>query len=132
MKEVKRLKEKKNIVIELNSKNCDLTKEDSLEKFFKKNLEEFDQIFHLAVWTQAGDFCLKYPAEQWLINQKINTNFLSWVSKYQRKAKIICMGTSCAYDPSFSLKEENYLKGTPIDSLLSYGMTKKMVLSGLI
>ena len=27
------------------------------------------------------------------------------------------MGTSCSYDPDLELIEDNYLKGTPIDSL---------------
>jgi GDP-L-fucose synthase len=48
---------KKNIIYTPSSKECDLTKENSLIKFNKK----FDTIFHLAAWTQAGDFCLKHP-----------------------------------------------------------------------
>ena len=33
---------------------------------------EYDYIIHLAAWTQAGDFCLYHPGEQWIKNQKIN------------------------------------------------------------
>lgn len=117
-------------VVELHSKNCDLTKNGSLEDFLKG--EKFDQIFHLAAWTQAGDFCLYHPAEQWLINQKINTNMLSYWEKHQRQAKFISMGTSCSYDPSLELKEENYLKGVPIDSLFTYAMTKRMLYTGML
>ena len=62
-------------VTALGSRNCDLTKESSLEAFDDRR---YDQIYHLAAWTQAGDFCLYHPGEQWLINQKINTNILSW------------------------------------------------------
>lgn len=116
-------------LILLNSKNCDLTKEDSLEAF---QGIVFDQIFHLAAWTQAGDFCLRHPGEQWIINQKINTHILSWWQKRQPQAKMICIGTSCSYDPNLPLSEEYYLHGTPIESLYTYAMTKRMLLIGLI
>lgn len=123
------LKKQKNHIIELNSKNCDLTCQDSLTNLPR---ERFDYIYHLAAWTQAGDFCLKYPGDQWLMNQKINTNLLSWWKDHQPQAKLICIGTSCAYDPALPLKEENYLSGKPIDSLFTYAMTKRMLLSGLM
>ncbi len=123
------LKEQKHEVTKLNSQNCDLTKKQSLNQF---NHVKYDQIFHLAVWMQAGDFCLKHPGDLWLINQEINTNILAWWQQYQPQAKMITMGTSCAYDPHYPLEEQNYLKGTPIPSLFSYGMTKRMLLTGLL
>ncbi len=113
----------------INSKNCDLTQADSLLAF---NGQTYDQIYHLAAWTQAGDFCLFHPGEQWLINQKINTHVLDWWQKYQPQAKLICMGTSCAYSPDLPLQEEYYLTGLPIDSLFTYAMTKRMLYSGLL
>lgn len=116
-------------VIEPSSMSCDLTKEHSLSSF---DQETFDQIFHLAAWTQAGDFCLHHPGEQWLINQKINTNVLSWWSEKQPQALLVAMGTSCSYDPSLPLQEEFYLEGRPIESLFTYAMTKRMLLSGLM
>lgn len=116
-------------VIGISSKNCNLIHADSLHLF---NEYSFDQIYHLAAWTQAGDFCLKHPGEQWLINQKINTSILSWWVEKQPQAKLIAMGTSCSYDPAAPLVEEEYLKGFPIDSLFTYAMTKRMLLTGLI
>ncbi len=113
----------------LNSRNCNLTKEENLYSY---NHYKFDQIYHLAAWTQAGDFCLKHPGEQWMINQKINTNLLCWWKEQQPQAKMICMGTSCSYDPTLSLEEHNYLLGKPTDSLFTYAMTKRMLLNGLI
>lgn len=112
----------------ISSKNCDLTEASSLHQF---NSIQFDQIFHLAAWTQAGDFCLKHPGEQWIINQKINTNTLSWWQTYQPQAKLIAIGTSCSYAPNSQLKETEYLEGLPIDSLFTYGMTKRMLYVGL-
>lgn len=116
-------------VVKLNSKNCDLTKEASLQNF---NNYSYDHIYHLAAWTQAGDFAIYHPGEQWIINQKINTNVLEWWHKHQPQAKMICMGTSCAYAPDMELIEENYLVGTPIDSLYTYAMTKRMLYVGLL
>ncbi|MDR3623865.1 MAG: NAD-dependent epimerase/dehydratase family protein [Chlamydiales bacterium] len=115
-------------LVKVHSQNCDLTNKFSLRQFDDTC---FDQIYHLAAWTQAGDFCLHHPAEQWLINQKINTNVLDWWLLKQQNAKMICMGTSCVYDPELPLEEEYYLKGQPIDSLFTYAMTKKMLLCGL-
>ena len=119
---------KKNIIYTPSSKECNLTKENSLIKFNKK----FDTIFHLAAWTQAGDFCLKHPGEQWLINQSINTNIVKWWKGYQPQAKLIFIGTSCSYSDSLTLVEKNYMKGEPHESLYTYAMTKRMLLQGAI
>lgn len=116
-------------LVRLNSKNCDLTRQGSLLKF---NDQTYDQIFHLAAWTQAGDFCLYHPGEQWIINQQINTNVLAWWKEHQPQAKMICMGTSCAYSPDNELIEGNYLDGVPIESLFTYAMTKRMLYVGLL
>lgn len=115
-------------VTRLSSKNCDLTKQGSLLKF---NNEKYDQIFHLANWTQAGDFYLTHLGEQWIINQQINTNVLAWWQEHQSQAKMVAIGTCCAYNPSLELKEENYLEGGPEFGLFTYAMTKRMVYVGL-
>lgn len=123
------LTEKGHKVIGISSYECDLCKRDSLKIF---DAERFDQIYHLAAWTQAGDFCLRHPGEQWLINQKINTHMLDWWSEKQPQAQFIAMGTSCSYDPSYPLEEDYYLTGKPIESLFTYAMTKRMLLAGLM
>jgi GDP-L-fucose synthase len=105
------------------SKECDLRLAESL--FARR--EPYDLILHLAAWTQAGDFCLHHPGEQWIINQQINTNLLAWWKDCQPQAKAVFIGTSCAYDPSLPLVEENYLLGEPIASLYVYAMTKRML-----
>ena len=116
-------------VTRVSSKNADLTRAESLDQF---NATKFDRIYHLAAWTQAGDFCLHHPGEQWVINQKINTNVLGWWAQSQRQAKLIAMGTSCSYDPTQPLVEGNYLAGTPIESLFTYAHSKRMLLVGLM
>lgn len=111
----------------LDSKSCDLKNTVSLDQI----QEKFDLIIHLAAWTQAGDFCLNHPGEQWIKNQQINTNILDWWLRDQPQAKFVSMGTSCSYDPNLPLVEKNYLLGEPIESLYTYAMTKRMLQIGL-
>jgi GDP-L-fucose synthase len=111
------------------SRECDLTRGESLAQFSQVR---FDRIIHLAAWTQAGDFCLRHPGEQWIINQQINTHVLSWWRRSQSHAQLLSMGTSCAYAPELELREENYLEGRPIPSLFTYAMTKRMLYAGLL
>jgi len=110
-----------------SSREGDLTKQGSLDRHAS---QIFDLIYHLAAWTQAGDFCLRHPGEQWVINQQLNTNVLAWWAERQPRAKLVFMGTSCAYAPGNDLVEEKYMDGEPIDSLYTYAMTKRMLLQG--
>ena len=95
------------------------------------NATPFEQIYHLAAWTQAGDFCLHHPGEQWIINQQINTNALAWWQA-QPQAKLIAIGTSCVFAPEVEPVEENYFAGMPIESLFTYAMTKRMLYAGMM
>jgi GDP-L-fucose synthase len=110
-----------------SSQECNLFDSIALEQY--SNVK-YDRIFHLAAWTQAGDFCLKHPGEQWINNQKINTNVLNWWQLNQPQAKLVFMGTSCAYSVDMELRESNYMLGEPIDSLYTYAMTKRMLYQG--
>jgi GDP-L-fucose synthase len=112
----------------LGSRDADLTDPHSLDRLSRVR---FDRVYHLAAWTQAGDFCLRHPGEQWVKNQQINTTVLAWWQLHQPQAKLIAMGTSCAYAADRELVEENYLEGQPIDSLYTYAMTKRMMYVGL-
>ena len=111
-----------------NSTNANLSDINNLSVF---DDVKFDYIFHLAVVTKAGDYCLKHPGDQWLKNQIINTNILNYWTHKQPQAKMICMGTSCSYSPDIFMTEDNYLLGEPEPSLYTYAMTKRMLLVGL-
>ncbi len=117
----------KNEIISISSSDIDLRVTGALDKL---NDIKFDKIYHLAAWTQAGDFSLYHSAEQWINNQLINSNFLNWWNENQRQSKIISIGTSCSYEEGSSLDEKDYLKGQPLKSLYAYGMTKRMLLIG--
>ncbi len=115
-------------VTQVSTQEADLRLTHSLDTF---SGVRYDVIFHLAAWTQAGDFCLSHPGEQWIINQQINTNVLAWWQAAQPQAKLVAMGTSCSYAPNRELVETHYMEGVPIDSLYTYAMTKRMLLVGL-
>lgn len=114
--------------VAINSESCDLTVRDNLLRFKD---EKFDQIYHLAAWTKAGDFCLYHKGEQWIINQLMNTNLLWFWREHQPQATLISMGSGCAYPPELELKEENYMVGEPDRDLYTYAMTKRMVYAGV-
>jgi GDP-L-fucose synthase len=124
-----RLRSDGHAVTGFSSAECDLTRPGSLERF---DSTVYDQVYHLAAWTQAGDFCLRHPGEQWIRNQQLNTNVLEWWHRSQPHAKLICMGTSCAYEPGSRLDESTYLQGIPTESLYTYAMTKRMLYVGLL
>jgi GDP-L-fucose synthase len=124
----RRLERDGHSVVRLSSSNCDLRDSRSLDQFAS---ERYDRIYHLAAWTQAGDFCLTHAGEQWVINQQINANVLEWWRRAQPEAKLIAIGTSCAYAEELPLSEANYLRGEPIDGLYTYAMTKRMLYVGL-
>lgn len=109
------------------SSECNLWAAESLDYY---NDKPVDVILHLAAWTQAGDFCLRHPGEQWINNQLINTNVLNWWVKNHPSAKLVFMGTSCAYAESSELVEKNYMAGEPTQSLYTYAMTKRMLFQG--
>ncbi|MEP6795806.1 MAG: NAD-dependent epimerase/dehydratase family protein [Saprospiraceae bacterium] len=125
----KRLSAPETQFIALDSKSADLTKQDSLLKY---NDLQYDLIFHLAAWTQAGDFCLYHQGEQWIINQQINTNTLAWWQEYQPQAKMIAFGTSVSYASEDKLSEKEYMSGLPNDKFYAYAMSKRMMYAGLI
>ena len=126
---LKKLKiNKNNKIFSPTSKQLNLREYANLKKIKKK----FDVIYHLAAWTEAGDFCLKNPGMQWIINQEINTNLIKWWKNYNPKAKLIFIGTSCCYQENGTFKEENYMSDKPHESLLTYAYTKKMLLQGAI
>ena len=77
-------KDSNNNVISLSSNDVDLRYYNSFN-----NIPDikFNKIYHLATWTQAGDFALHHSGEQWVFNQLINTNILFWWLNNQKQSK---------------------------------------------
>ncbi len=124
----KRLEADGHGLVKLGSRDADLTQANSLAPF---NDVKYERIYHLAAWTQAGDFCLHHTGEQWLINQLINTHAVQWWHEKQPQAKFIAMGSSCCYPDHLPRSEDNFLRDTPTETLLTYGMTKRMLYTGM-
>lgn len=118
---------------QISISNSKIASLNAIENLFVYNDIKFDYIFHLAAKTKAGDYCLYHAGEQWIDNQTINTNMLSYWKNYQPQAKMIAMGTSCSYSEEYlsDMREDNYLLGEPEKSLYTYAMTKRMLLIGL-
>jgi GDP-L-fucose synthase len=112
----------------LNSKQHNLAVQSSLKEIPVAN---YDHIFHLAAWTQAGTFCDTHRGVQWVVNQHINTNILEWWQQHAPNAKMITFGTSVSYASENNLVEDVYMEGQPYDKFYAYAMCKRMLLSGL-
>lgn len=115
-------------VVGLSSAQCDLRRRESLSAIVRG---DFEKIYHLAAWTQAGTFCDERRGEQWIINQQINTNVLAWWHEEQSGAKLIALGTSASYSDAPPMSEENYLLGAPADAYVAYAYSKRSLLVGL-
>ena len=112
-----------------NSKIANL---ENMENLLQYDNIKFDYIFHLAVVTKSGDYCYNNQGTQWEKNQLLNTNILLYWKYRQPQAKMVCMGSSCSYNPKFLFPEEkDYLLHYPDESLYTYAMTKRMLLAGL-
>ena len=96
------------------------------------NKVKFDYIFHCATKAKAGNYSQNHKGEQWLHNQLINTNILHYWKDFQPQAKMIAIGSSCMYSQKYKMLEKNNLKGDVEKELYTYGMTKRMLLLGLI
>ena len=120
---IKRLKEEKVEVTEINSLNFDTMW--SLEK------NSYDYIIHLAVKTAAGGYCQNHPGEQWIVNNSINVDVLAYWQQYQQRATMITFGSSCGYNNDVKKTEENYMLGEPETGYEVYGNVKRNLLVGL-
>lgn len=114
----------------LEAQGHEVTKLNSKKFCFDIKKRQFDYIYHLAAYTQAGDWCLTHSGDQWLRNETINSAILTYWKCISPNAKLITIGSSCAYAPGVNLVEENYMKGEPHESLYTYAMTKRMLYDG--
>lgn len=115
---------------ELSDREWQITRINSKTPNNEWPIREYDFIFHLAADTQAGDWCLTHSGDQWLSNQEINLHALRWWYLHSPEAKLVTIGSSCAYAPGPNLREEDYMNGEPHESLYTYAMTKRMLYEG--
>ena len=92
----------------------------------------FDFIFHTAAVTYPGKKINDLNIKQWVNNQLINTNIINFWYRYQPNAKFITFGTSAMYSQKKEMIEKNCLLDKPEKQYYIYGITKRMLLEGLI
>jgi GDP-L-fucose synthase len=111
------------------SRELDLRDPKALERFSDGS---YGRIYHLAAWTRAGRFCEQHGGDQWIVNQQINTNVLSWWATQQPQARIVAFGTSASYAGAELHSEESYMLQAPGPGYYAYAMTKRMLYAGLV
>jgi len=113
------------------SKQYDLTRIEQAGAVFRQN-SDADAIIHMACMQAAGDFPAKHPADQLRINTLIHANVLSSWQEYLPRAKLIGIGSSCAYPAlAGALREERALDGEIHGSVYAYAFTKRLLLTGI-
>ena len=87
-------------------------------------LKKYDLIIHAAAYQGAGDFTVKYPADQFFKNNLIHTNTLECWKRHQPVAKLIGIGSSCSYPGDIEdISEEDFFTGPLHPSVETYGLT---------
>jgi len=113
-------------------KQFDLTCWEQAEMVFKKN-QDADLILHLGSFQAAGEFPGKHTAEQFFINNLINSHALEAWRKFIPRAKFIGIGASCAYPSSAQAMTEDKIFDGPIHgSVYAYGATKRLLYTGIL
>tara|TARA_X000001382_G_C3147389_1_gene171738 strand:- start:231 stop:1124 length:894 start_codon:yes stop_codon:yes gene_type:complete len=110
-------------IIEINSTN--------FSKIWELEKNSINFIIHLAVKTAAGGYCKTHPGEQWIINNNINSEILTYWLNNQPNSHMITFGSSCSYNADVIKSENNYLKGEVEEGYEVYGNLKRNLLVGL-
>jgi GDP-L-fucose synthase len=111
-------------------RNYDLTSFEKAEELF--TLKDYDLIIHGAAFQGAGDFTLKYPADQFFKNNLIHSNALECWKRHQPNAKFVGLGSTCSYPGNLQvLAETDYFTGPLHPSVEIYGLTKCNMQQGI-
>ena len=119
-------------IVDYFGSEYDLSDESKAIEAFKNFNLEYDYIIHAAVLQGAGDWPLYHKAEQFDINCRIHSNTLKCWKEYQPQAKFIGLGSSCSYPGTIvELREDDYWNGRMHESVDVYGLTKKVMNTGI-
>ena len=111
-------------------RDYDLSVFSEAEKLFTSS--KYDLIIHAAAFQGAGDFPLRYPADQFMINNLIHTHALHMWKEHQPQATLIGIGSTCSYPGNLTvLSEEDYFTGPLHESVETYGLTKCVLQKGI-
>lgn len=118
--------------VALGSKT-DLSNDAIAERTFKDiSTYRYDYIIHGAALQAAGEWPVKHRAEQFDANLRIHSNVLRYWHKYQPRAKMVALGSSCSYPGAKEFFcERDFWDGPMHDSVATYGFTKKSIVVGI-
>jgi GDP-L-fucose synthase len=124
------LLEKEGANVTATGRDYDLSVFSESEKLF--TLKKYDLIIHAAAFQGAGDFPLRYPADQFMINNLIHTHALHMWKEHQSQATFVGIGSTCSYPGNLAvLREEDYFTGPLHESVETYGLTKCVLQKGI-
>jgi nucleoside-diphosphate-sugar epimerase len=90
-----------------------------------------DRIFHTVTRQRTGQVQYSIQGELLAINARVHLNVLEAWRHRQPQAKLLTMGSSCAYPEShIALTEEMWGTGTLHPSVKGYGIAKQMMAMG--
>jgi GDP-L-fucose synthase len=114
------------------SRDYDLTIPDQADAAFGR-AQPTALIVHLACYQAAGEFPAQNPGAQFLINNRIHLNVLDAWRRLAPTARMVAVGSSCAYPSDLhSLTEDQLMNGPIHGSVYSYAFTKRALHTGLL
>jgi len=129
---VERLAEDDAESVVFSKSEYDLTDKMQAFRVFEKN-KSAEVIIHMACCQAAGNFPGNHTAEQFYINNLIHCHTLEAWRRFIPHAKLIAIGSSCAYPSKVETLEENsLLEGAVHGSVYSYAFTKRLLYQGVL
>jgi GDP-L-fucose synthase len=107
----------------------DMTDSQCAQEAFK-SLPKVDRIFHCITRQRTGSIQYKIQGELLQINSQIHLNICEAWRLHQPQAKMIALGSSCAYPESDQpLSESQYMSGELHPSVKGYGQSKRLLVA---
>ncbi len=112
-------------------KDLDLTYREETLAFFGKHRDS-DAVIHLASFHAGGTFPQENPGSQFMVNSRMHLNVLEAWKEKMPGAKLIAVGSSCAYpDREPPYEEDMYMEGAIHGSVYAYAFTKRLLFTGI-
>ena len=103
------------------------------EAFARGGGASIETILHLACYQAAGEFPARNPAAQFIVNNRIHLNVLDSWRRLAPQARLVAIGSSCAYPSDvLSLTEDRLMDGPIHGSVYSYAFTKRALYTGIL
>jgi GDP-L-fucose synthase len=108
----------------------DLSKPTAVAEAFAR-LPPVDRIFHVVTRQRTGTIQYRIQGEMLAINARIHLNILEAWRRYQPGAKMVSVGSSCAYpELDRPLTEDLWGTGRVHSSVKGYALAKQMLATG--